>query len=78
MTRRDPDTPIREDQTAHLEVALIEQFIRSAGHDPAKLHDLPEAERAELLKQAAAHAAGKLAEVESRAHLLGEFHSDHH
>jgi len=77
MTRRDPDTPVRADPTAHLETALIEQFIRAAGHDPAKLHDLPTAEREELQKQAAAHAAGRLAEVESRAHLLGEFHSDH-
>jgi hypothetical protein len=75
---KDPDTPKMEDQTAHLELALIEQFIRGRGYDPAKLHELPHDERAQLQKEAAAHTALKLAEMESRAHYVHELHSDHH
>jgi hypothetical protein len=78
MSTRDPGPPAREDQTAHLESALIEQFIRARGHDPARLHELPADQRETLLKEAASHAAGKLAEVESRAHFIHELHADHH
>ena len=74
---KDSDIPPMEDQTAHLELALIEQFIRARGFDPARLHDLPDAERAALQRAAAAHAAVKLAEMESRAHFVHELHGDH-
>jgi hypothetical protein len=77
MTTKDPDTRAMEDQSAHLELALIEQFIRARGHDPARLHDLPADERERLQKDAATYAAGKLAEVESRAHFVHELHGDH-
>ena len=77
MTMRDPDAPKMEDVTAHLELALIEQFIRSRGIDPAKLHELPDDERVQLQKEAAAHTALKLAEMESRAHYVHEIHGDH-
>jgi len=33
MTRKDPDSEAMEMQTAHLELALIDQFIRSRGVD---------------------------------------------
>ena len=66
-----------EDRTAHLELALIDEFIRQSGHDPDKLRDLPESERNALLKQAARHAANRLAEVEARAHYVHELHGDH-
>ncbi len=75
---KDPDAPRLEDQTAHLESALIEQFIRARGIDPSLLHALPSAEREQLEKDAAAHAALKLAELESRAHYVHELHADHH
>jgi len=78
MTRKDPDSQAMEMQTAHLELALIDQFIRSRGIDPARLHDLPDDEREALQKQAAAHAALKLAEMESRAHYVHDLHADHH
>jgi hypothetical protein len=71
---QDPDTRAMEDQTAHLELALMEQFIRARGYDPAKLGELPVDERERLQKQASAHAAGKLAEIESRAHFIHELH----
>ena len=76
MSIKDSDAPIREDQTAHLELALIEQFIRARGFDPARLHEMPDTDRAELQKEAAAHAALKLAEMESRAHYVHELHGD--
>ena len=77
MTTKDPDVRAMEDQTAHLESALIEEFIRARGHDPARLHELPPEEREHLQRDAATYAAGKLAEVESRAHFVHELHGDH-
>jgi len=65
-----------EDHMAHLELALIEDFIRMRGHDPAQLNRLPAAERDQLLRQATAHAATRLAEVEARAHYVHEIHGD--
>jgi hypothetical protein len=72
------DADIRpiEDQMAHLEQALIEEFIRKGGHDPAHLELLPPAEREALLKRASTYAASRLAEVEARAHYVHEIHGD--
>jgi hypothetical protein len=70
----DPDAQPIEDQTAHLEQAFLDEFIRRHGHDPAHLGTLPAAEREELLKQAATYAAAKLAEVEARAHYVHDIH----
>lgn len=72
----DPDVRPLEDQSARLEQAFIDEFIRLRGYDPAKLHDLPDAERDQLLKQASSHAAARLAEVESRAHYVHDIHGD--
>jgi hypothetical protein len=72
----DPDAQPIEDHTAHLERALIDEFIRMRGHDPARLGELPAAERDMLLKQASLHAASRLAEVEARAHYVHEIHGD--
>ena len=77
MSTKDTDVPPMQDQTAHLESALIEQFIRARGLDPAKLHDLPDAEREHVQREAAAYAAMKLAEMESRAHYVHEIHGGH-
>jgi len=72
----DPDIRPMEDQTAHLEQAFIEEFIRKGGHDPAHLELLPAAEREALLKRASTYAAARLAEVEARAHYVHEIHGD--
>ena len=77
MDRIDPDVHPLEDQTAHLEQAFIDEFIRLRGYDPARLRDLAVIERDDLLKHAVAYAAEKLAEVESRAHYVHELHGDH-
>jgi hypothetical protein len=73
---KDPDVRPLEDQTARLEQALIDDFIRMRGHDPARLGDLPAGERDGLLKQASAYAATRLAEIESRAHYVHVIHGD--
>jgi len=76
MRSTDPDIRPMEDQTARLEQAFIDEFIRLSGHDPATLRDLPAHERDDLLRHAAAYASAKLAEVESRAHYVHELHGD--
>ena len=86
MDSRDVFTPHRHTPLDQLEQALIEQFIRMRGYDPAKLTELaPDALRA-LLKDASTYACGKLTEVESRSHYLDDLHDgsggpprpDHH
>ena len=72
----DPDAQPIEDQTAHLEQAFIDEFIRMRGHDPSHLGALPAHEREQLLTQAAIHAASKLAEVEARAHYVHTIHGE--
>lgn len=64
------------DPTAQLEQALIEDYIRSKGHDPARLDALPAETLHDLKKEAAAYAAARLAEMEARAHYVHELHSD--
>jgi hypothetical protein len=72
-----PLTEVRpvEDPTGHLELAFIDQFIRSRGYDPAALAALPAELRQSLQKLATAYAGAKLAEMESRAHYVHELHS---
>jgi hypothetical protein len=71
---KDPDVDTLHDQAAPLEQSFIEDFIRRHGQDPATLKDLPAAEREQLLKQASAHAAQRLAEVASRAQYVHHIH----
>jgi len=68
-----PESPVT-DPTAALERALIEDFIRARGHDPAALHALPPELRRQLYREASAHAALRLAEMEARAHYVHELH----
>jgi len=65
-----------QDQTAILEQAFIDDFIRMRGHDAASLRNLPAVERDALLRQASTYAAAKLSEVESRAHYVHDIHGD--
>jgi hypothetical protein len=55
-----------------LELALIDEFVRGRGYDPAHLSDLPEEERDTLLREASVYASGRLTEVESRSHFIHE------
>jgi hypothetical protein len=69
-----PDRPPLQSPLGQLERALIDEFVRERGYDPAHLAELPEREREELLKQASLHASARLAEVESRSHYIDEVH----
>ena len=50
-----------------IEQSLIEEFLRSRGHDQHTVKALPEAERHALLAEASVYASSKLTEVESRS-----------
>ena len=76
MTALNPDVRRLEDPESLLERAFIEEFLRARGHDPRGLAALPEDERMRLLQAASVYAAGKLAEVEARAHFVREIHGE--
>ena len=68
------DQPPMEDPLSHLERALIDEFLQTHGYDRAGLKALPEQQASLLLAQASTYAAGKLTEVECRAHYVNEIH----
>ena len=72
------DSPSRplQDPNAQLEQALISEFLRMRGYDLRSVDSLPADERRRLLREAAVHAAGKMTEVEARAHFVDELHGD--
>ena len=57
---------------AALERQLIAEFLAAHGHTLRSLTGLPAAEREQLLRDAAACATLRLAEIEARAHLIDE------
>ncbi len=59
---------------AALEQAYIEQYLRSQNTSLKQLHELPEARRRELMREASSYASMKLSEVEARSHLIEEMH----
>jgi phage-related protein len=63
-----------EDPQAALERAIIDDFLRSHGHDPRALWRLPTDQIKAVLCQAAQYAAIRLAEHEARAHYVHEMH----
>jgi hypothetical protein len=65
-----------EDPEGRLEQALITEFLRMRGLDSSTLHALPEDEARRVLTEASVYAAGRLAEVETRAHFIHEIHRD--
>ena len=68
------ESHVREALLSQLERALIDEYVRSRGNHRVKLANLPEEERAKLLREASVYASGKLMEVEARSHLLHEIH----
>lgn len=66
--------PPMEEPQAKLERALIEDYLISAGERPAAIWGRTDALARELLKQASIYAAGRLTEVESRAHYVHDLH----
>lgn len=76
MSTREPQSRPLQDPNAQLEQALVSEFLRMRGYDQRSVDSLPEDERRRLLREASVHAAGKLTEVEARAHLVHELHGD--
>jgi hypothetical protein len=74
MATDDRDIPPVRDPEARLEQALIAEFLHTLGHDASTLDALPEPQRRRLLQEASVYAAGRLAEIESRAHYIAEIH----
>ena len=69
-----PDPPAVKDRQTPLERALIDEFLRTHGYDPANVSGPPNAEIELLMKQACTYASGKLAEVEARAQFVHDIH----
>ena len=63
-----------EEPLAELERALIDEYLRGAGHNPAALRDSGDPAARSVLIEASKYAAARLTEVESRAHYLRELH----
>jgi len=72
MTATYSDVRPMEDPEGRLELALIEEFLLGQGYDRRRLGALPEDQRGHLLGEASVYAAGKLAEIQSRAHYVHE------
>jgi len=68
------DVPPREDQSAQLEKALMNEFFELRHLTPADLATLPQDELHRLMTEASAYASSKLAEVEARAHYVHDLH----
>jgi hypothetical protein len=68
------DVSARLDQNAHLENALIAEFLEKRGFTDETLSALPASERHHLLEEASIWASSRLAEVESRAHFVHDLH----
>jgi hypothetical protein len=69
-----PDLPPVDDHEAKLELALIEEFLRSHGQDFVSLASLTDEQRERLLHDASLYASARLAEIEARAHYVGDLH----
>jgi len=65
-----------EEPLAALERQLIDEYLRVAGHDPDTLRAQKNDASRKLLAAASVHAAGKLTEVESRAHYMRNLHGE--
>jgi len=73
---KEPGQQPLQDPNGPLESELISEFLRARGYDLRSLDKLPEDDRRRLLRQASMHAAGKLTEIEARAHFVAELHGD--
>ena len=65
-----------EDPQRGLAQFYVEQYLRGKGLTTQALHDLPEEQVKQLMVEASTYAALKLAEVETRAHIVDDMHGD--
>lgn len=61
-------------EPGHLERAYFEQYLRSQGYSLASLAALPKAQSEQLMRAASLYASARLAEVETRSHLVEDMH----
>jgi hypothetical protein len=73
---KEPGQQPLEDPNGPLESQLINEFLRMRGYDLRSLDRLPDDERRRLLREASMHAAGRLTEIEARAHFVDGLHGD--
>jgi len=73
---QEPGQQPLQDPNGPLESELINEFLRTLGYDLRSLDGLPDDERRRLLRAASMHAAGKLTEIEARAHFVDGLHGD--
>lgn len=73
---KEPGQQPSQDPNGLLESELINEFLRTRGYDRQSLDSLPDDERRRLLRQASMHAAGRLTEIEARAHFVDGLHGD--
>ena len=67
------DTPIGDPQ-AQLEIALIDEYLRTRGVSRHNLREIPAEKAAALMREASSYASARLTELESRAHYVEEIH----
>jgi hypothetical protein len=73
---KEPGQQPMQDPNGPLESELISEFLRTRGYDLRSLERLPEDDRRRLLQQASMYAAGRLTEIEARAHFVDGLHGD--
>jgi hypothetical protein len=64
--RRDPSSGVE----GALECAFLDEFLSALGHTFQSIEKLTQARREALLREAAAYATSRLAEIESRARFV--------
>ena len=69
MIAKQVDSVVMKEQTADLEIALMEEYL---GCSLASLRNLPEQEAARLRTAASSYASVKLEAVRARAHVVQE------
>ncbi|MGE3960004.1 MAG: hypothetical protein AB7H96_25065 [Vicinamibacterales bacterium] len=70
--RPDADQAPRPDQTAELERSLIAEYLENHGFTPDALHEMADADRHRVMRDASLYASMRLTEVESRAHYVDD------
>ena len=68
------DVRAMQDPEAALERALIDEFLGARGYNSHSVTTLPADQQKCLMEKASIYAAGRLTEVEARAHFVHELH----
>jgi hypothetical protein len=70
----DPDLAPIEEPLAELERQLIDEYLRTRGHDPDELRAKHDDAARKLLIEASVYAGTKLTEIESRSRFVQDLH----